>query len=463
MKRSLQSKLTRSIALFAMLLIATVSLLSVYFINERFNAYVSKQQQAKLSEIVYAVGQGYSAETGTWDVNVVHGMGMIALVDGYIIRVSDKADQTVWDAEIWDMSTCLQIKEDISHQMLSRYPWIKGEFVDRSFEIEQQGLPIGRVNISYFGPYFYSENDFDFIAQLSSILLGIAVVSLGLSLVMGVFMARQLSYPILKTISATQNIARGDYSFQLRDSSKVEELDRLIESVNHLASTLQKQEQLKRQLTSDVAHELRTPLTTLRITMEAMVDGLIEPTRERLMSSHEELQRITSIVNDLERLATIEDGNLKLSMHEVDLGVVIRRCVDQCGPLIDGKTMNVNVSGHAPIIMADEERLTQVVINLLTNAIKYTPEKGDIDIRIYEDADDVRFEVKDNGYGIPEAEIPFIFERFYRADKSRNRATGGSGIGLAIVKSIVEAHHGSVDVTSVLGSGSTFIVRLPKK
>jgi len=459
---SLRSRLTLSFAAVALVLIAIISSLSSYFINQQFKSYITKQQESTLNEIVYSLGQQYNADTKTWNVEYVHTIGMYALYDGYIIKVYDESNLSVWDAEVWDMSACVEIKEDITHQMLTRFPGTSGKFSDTDFSIELMGNQIGRVNVTYFGPYFYSDNDFDFLSQLSSILLLVGVVSLLISLILGYLISRRISKPILSTISATEQISQGDYKIRIHEKSKLTEVDNLIESVNQLATSLDKQESLKKQLTSDVAHELRTPLTTLRITIEAMMDGLLEPTPERLKSNYDEVLRITSIVKDLESLAIVEDGNLKLEKTEVDLVDLAKQGIEKLEHQIKDKEMRVSIKGSSSKVMVDSARMTQVIINLLTNAIKYTQPKGTIRFEFSETDQEVIMDVVDNGSGIPQDELPYIFERFYRADKSRNRLTGGSGIGLTIVKSIVQAHGGDIEVQSELEKGSTFTVILPK-
>jgi len=317
--------------------------------------------------------------------------------------------------------------------------------------------------MTYFGPYFYDENDFRFLEQLRSVLIGIALGVLLVSILIGSYFAKRLSQPIYETIAATDKISRGDYGSRIQDSSDVKEVDDLIRSVNAMAHSLEKQERLKRQLTSDVAHELRTPLTTLLTTTEAMIEGLWEPTKERLESNLEEVKRITTIVKDLESLASVEDGNLVLKKTEVSLPEITAQVLKNLSLQLDGKKMSVQMVGSCSIIQADPDRIVQVIYNLINNAIKYTQEKGQIRIDFNENKDQVIFSITDNGFGIPNEELPFIFERFYRADKSRNRDTGGSGIGLAIVKSIIQAHQGEIEAISTLDVGSTFTVKLPKR
>jgi signal transduction histidine kinase len=232
---------------------------------------------------------------------------------------------------------------------------------------------------------------------------------------------------------------------------------------NRLTQALSEQESLRKRLTSDVAHELRTPLSAVGSYLEAMTEGLWEPTPERLQSCHEEIKRLGVLVADLERLAKIEDGNLQLAKTTTDLYEIVQTAVHNLEPKAMEKELSLSVEGSSVSIEADRERIIQVVMNLLNNAILYTPAKGHIHAKVWKEGQSGRIRVEDDGIGIPEDELPFIFERFYRTDKSRNRKTGGTGIGLTIAKSIVEAHGGKIEVTSAQGVGSCFTVILPEK
>jgi len=194
-----------------------------------------------------------------------------------------------------------------------------------------------------------------------------------------------------------------------------------------------------------------------------MTEGLWEPSTERLESCYDEVIRMGKLVGDLENLAKIESENLKLEKHWIDLHDILEKTVKNFEGEIMTKQLSVVVNGDSILINADENRLRQVVVNLLSNAIKYSQEKSQIVIGITKTENEIGFYIQDSGIGIAQEELPYIFERFYRADKSRNRATGGSGIGLTIVKSIVEAHGGKVFVESERNVGSKFQVMLPRE
>lgn len=462
MKFSLKSKLTIAIAMVVLLTVALISFLSNYLIQDQFKDYVINQQQKTTKQIVESIGVQYDAAAGVWNADFVHTIGMYALYDGYIVKVYDEAGNSVWDAETCDMSLCNRVMDDISHRMMTEYPAINGSFTTETFPVLQGPNRIGTVSISYFGPFFLSEDDFLFLDSLNKILIGVGSFSLLISVITGIFLARHFSGPILKTVAITKDIADGKYGARIDKDTGTKEVDQLIGSINHLAQSLEKQESLRKQLTADVAHELRTPLTTVQTHVEAMLEGVWEPTPERLESCYDELNRLGGLVSDLENLAKVESDNLKLNITEVNLRELTDRALGSFERERKDRNLSMKVEGSCSLIQADRDRISQVLVNLISNAVKYTHDGGDIRITLSDMGTSVVFNIRDNGTGIPEEEIPHIFERFYRADKSRNRSTGGSGIGLAIVKSIVSAHGGTVDVESRLNEGSNFIVTLPK-
>ncbi len=301
-----------------------------------------------------------------------------------------------------------------------------------------------------------------FLNSLNRILIWVSIFSLAFSVLVGFIMAKRISHPILRTARVAKQISDGDYNVRIEETANTKEVNELTKSINHLADSLGKQENLRKQLTADVAHELRTPLTTLQTHIEAMVEGVWQPTTERLQSCYDETIRLGKLVKDLESLARVDSNNLRLEKTQVNLLEVVKKVLLNFEAELKNKDMHVLTSGSCSDIFADHDRISQVVINLLSNAVKYTLQGGNINIDLSETDRSITLSIQDNGIGIPSEELPFIFERFYRADKSRNRKTGGTGIGLAIVKSIITAHGGTVEVQSVLNEGSHFKVTLPK-
>jgi signal transduction histidine kinase len=257
-------------------------------------------------------------------------------------------------------------------------------------------------------------------------------------------------------------MARGDLTQRVKVTSS-DEIAELGNAFNTMASSLARTDQLRRNLVADVAHELRTPLTSVLGSLEAMRDGVAEPTPEFLASAYEEGLLLKRLVNDLQELSLAEAGQFHLDRQPVALLGVVEGAAHALANQAQAKEIAIPITVPSDLIAdVDSERIGQVLRNLLTNAIAFTPVYGRVEISAHPSDDWVQVSVKDTGVGIAAEDLPFVFERFYRADKSRTRATGGAGLGLAIAKQWVEAHGGKIQVESELGRGTTFTFTLPQ-
>lgn len=460
--RKLRTQLSLSIVAVVLLTVAVISILANLLINREFENYVIQQQQIRAEDLAANLTSHFDARTQTWDVEFVHGLGMYALYDGYVLSVFDPNGASVWDAENHEMAICAQIMGEIAERMEKRRPRLDGAFVSREYDLDLNGQKIGSMVIRFYGPYFLSDSDLRFLDTLNILLAVVAVLSTLLSVAIGGVLARRIARPIAKTVYIASQIADGKYDIRFEGKTKSKELDELAAAINALSAGLVEQENLRKRLTVDVAHELRTPLTTLSSHLEAMVEGVWEPTTPRLQSCYEEVGRLNNLVSDLERLAKAEGDSLVLHKKDLDLLDAARTGLDQFELEAKKKNISLAVSGETSVVRADRDRLNQVMANLLSNAVKFTPEGGNIRIAVQDTPESGVVIVEDDGIGIPEQELTLIFERFYRTDQSRNRKTGGAGIGLAIVKSIVTAHGGTVVAQRREEGGSRFIVTLPK-
>lgn len=275
------------------------------------------------------------------------------------------------------------------------------------------------------------------------------------------WLARRVLRPVAGLTDATRQLTAGDLAARVPEPSD-RELAELARSFNQMAATLERVEELRTALVEDVAHELRTPLTVLRGYTEALADGVVEPSAEMLRTVHAEIERLTRLVEALDLLARNEQQARERARMEVDLADVVRRALALAAPDLTTRSIRVRVdaSPDLPRLVADPDGIGQVVTNLVQNAARYTTDGGDIEVLVRTDGDGVRCAITNSGDEIPESELPLIWERLHRVDRSRARATGGAGIGLAIVRQIVEAHGGQVGAAS--GDGRTEIwFRLP--
>ncbi|MGG1574160.1 sensor histidine kinase [Fictibacillus sp. NRS-1165] len=279
--------------------------------------------------------------------------------------------------------------------------------------------------------------------------------------VLSYIVANRLSRPLIQMRMAAEKMAKGDLDVRVNNQGN-DELNELGQSLNELAALLKNQEAVRKNMTSDIAHELRTPLATLKSHLEAIEDGIFEATPDRMHSFREEIERLILLVQDLEQLTTFEAPDFILEKKQEELDLVILQSISTLKQSFDQKGVDVKYSDSVRInLWLDKKRMVQLFINLLTNALKFTPSGGNVIITSQKEPDTVFITIKDTGIGIPEEDVKKVFERFYRSEKSRNRQFGGSGIGLTIAKQLVEAHGGTIWITSVLGEGTTVYIRLP--
>jgi signal transduction histidine kinase len=296
---------------------------------------------------------------------------------------------------------------------------------------------------------------------------GIALVA---ALVVGFVVFRAITHPIDQLNHAAHALGRGDLSARVTTAAQPsrlgnDELTDLGATFNVMADSLQKAEVLRRDMTADIAHELRTPLAVMRGNLEAMLDGVYPPDAEHLQPVLNQVHLLTRLVEDLRTLALAEAGQLPLSKRPIDLGHLIETTLASFQA--EAATQRVTLTAHAldplPAIGLDPDRVQQTIGILIANALRHTPADGSIKITLHHDKVQAIIEVTDSGAGIPPGDLPHVFERFYRADKSRARESGGSGLGLAIAKSIVQAHGGSINASSELGKGTLVRFTLPLK
>jgi signal transduction histidine kinase len=288
------------------------------------------------------------------------------------------------------------------------------------------------------------------------------LIAVAIALVMTFFLSRRILAPVKALTSAARQLGRGDFSqrVQVKDRS---ELGELADTFNSMAGDLEQAEQLQRNMVADVAHELRTPLSNLRGYLEAVRDGVIKPDADTIRSLDEEAALLSRLVDDLQELSLAEAGELKLVCQAEDIGELIKQTVAglQVQATTKGLSVSVDLPDTLPAVNIDSHRISQVLRNLLENALTHTGEGGTISVTARQQENWVEVSVTDTGEGIPDEDLPNIFERFYRVDKSRARATGGSGLGLTIAKRLVEAHGGTITVESERGKGSRFSFTVP--
>ncbi|MDF0727721.1 ATP-binding protein [Cytobacillus sp. S13-E01] len=294
-----------------------------------------------------------------------------------------------------------------------------------------------------------------------TILFGFLFAGL-ITLIIGFFLSKKITRPLSQLVSGILHVSKGDTTFRVTIDSK-DEFEQLGEAFNQMIETLERTERIRKSLVADVAHELRTPLSIIRAKLESVQTGALEATEEVILHVSDEVYRLSRLVNDLQQLSLAESGTLPLHKVQTEINGFIESILSQFQWFAEEKVIRLhfNKSSTHIFLEIDRDRLTQVVVNLLGNALRYSPENGTVTVSVKIEGKSVVLSFQDTGPGIDEQKLPFIFERFYRADESRKRDEGGAGLGLSIAKGFVEVHGGNIKVTSTKGEGTMFEVILP--
>lgn len=332
----------------------------------------------------------------------------------------------------------------------------------RSRDIIARGERVGQVFFTVLP--FDKSPESNFLNNFNKIMYYAVAVMLIIAAMIAIFMAYRISTPVLNAARRAQQISMGKYTVEGQAASDITELQTLIESVDRLGRGLEEQEELRKRLMSDIAHELRNPVAVIKSHLEAMEDGVWEPTPERIRLTVSEVDRLSQLICEVEKLTSIEGAAHSLSVEETDASSVVEKAALVFDPLYKNKGVELKLDIEPGVMMQlDGAKMRQVVENLLSNALRYTDAGGSVAVTLAGGEKEMTVSVADTGIGIAAKDLPYIFERFYRTDVSRARTSGGIGIGLAIVKAIVEAHGGTIEVESEPGKGTRFTVKIPKK
>jgi signal transduction histidine kinase len=319
--------------------------------------------------------------------------------------------------------------------------------------ITEDGEVIG-ILIQFRTPFEGNPRELEFIERTNLTLLYGALFGAIVALLLGIFLSRTITSPLRELIQATHAISEGNLTQQVSIRSR-DELGELAKAFNKMSAQLSHLINSRKQMTADVAHELRTPLSLILGHAEAVHDGVLPPTRENFEIIREEAARLDHLVDDLRTLSLADAGELSINLQSIDPGQLLHEVANLYQVRAQKKNIALDLDTTAPLstLEADPGRMTQVLTNILDNALRHTPKNGTVILSAKQVDNKIEFAIQDSGPGLSPEDITRIFERFYRADPSRQREDGGSGLGLAIAKSIVQAHNGQLSAESEAGKG----------
>lgn len=457
--RTLRGRLSLAFAAVALLSVAVAGVLVNTSFRWRFEKYVKHGLDEHADRLARVAGDLLDRE-GAWTPGASVQMTHWAVLDDLQIRLDDTNGRLIWQptsADLDNMRRMMGISKPNPVGVISPHT--------ARVPVMAAGRLAGYLTVTgNRAAGMYSEDDLSFLYVSALILVAAALASALLGVGIGSVLARHLTSPLDDIDRMARRIRRGDLESRLALSGS-EEFETLAASLNHMAETLSHQERFRRSLTADVAHELRTPLAGVRGQLEALVDGVWEPTPERLAGCLNEIMRLVRLVEDLERLNEAENPTLPLRLVNTSAKDLLTQVGSVFAPQMAEKRLEFRLEAPAePLaVQVDADKVVQILVNLMSNAMKYTPAGGAVTLgaRRNDREGTVSFYVADNGPGIPAGEKSLIFERFFRGDRSRSRATGGAGIGLSIARALAERHGGRLSVESAPGAGSVFTLTLP--
>ena len=451
---TLQFRLILGFAVVLALTLGSVSAYIGYAAHREVEEIQQLQDQARQSRIEQTLSDYYAANGG-WEglQSVIERMGFVAgrrltvLNDGGVVVGDSFGGQNLDYAKL----TAHRKKTPIQHRDQT-----VGSVVFEPFDVVK--VPPSRLRPRFQEP---PPTRFADATNQSLLWAGLAAGAGGIMLVS--LVSRRALTSVRTLNAAARSLGRGDLSQRVPATGR-DEMGELSRTFNSMAEGLERAETQRRNLVADVAHELRTPLTNVQGYVEAVRDGVLEPDSATIETIHQQVLYLARLMEDLRLLAETEAEDFRLRIEIDSMDEVVQRTVEAFRPSAEAKdvTISVDVAPELPLVKMDRTRITQVLNNLLSNAMRHTPGGGEVTVSAKAvDRSSVRVVVSDSGEGIPPEDLPFVFERFYRADPSRTRSTGGVGLGLTIAKQLVEAHGGTISAANTTGNGSRFVIDLP--
>ena len=475
--RSLWMRLTGAFILIVLLYGAVNTYLINRATKEQFSLYTSQTGLTWAKSLAPSLEQYYS-ENGSWQgvesfFQSPSG-GMSSMMMGDMMQGMSSDMMEMETTNIWDMMGFQLVLVDSNG-------WVQTDTSSHLVEtqLKESDLASGvslMLDNTQIGTLLALDTSVspdsasnDFVRTLNTTSWQASLVAAFFALIIGSLLFRQIIAPIHAVTDAARKIASGNLGQRIPESGG-DEVGQMAQTFNQMADSLEYNRQLRQNMTADISHELRTPLSIIQGNLEAMMDGVLPASPKEIASLHDETLLLNRLVADLHLLSVAEAGQLNLDLIDTDLLTLLNQLVVSMRPTADALQINLIMDSptSCPTLRLDADRTNQILQNLIANALRYTPADGIITIRVRPESQAVHVDVIDTGAGIAASDLPHIFDRFYRAEKSRSRTNGGSGIGLAIVRQLMQAQGGEVAVKSPVhvrddgsGYGSCFTLTFP--
>lgn len=457
----LSKRITLLFSLAILFSIFIVTLISNAMINNTFDEYLVGEQSDTVERISEEINDLYKENDYEFYAQQIDSY---ASLEGLDISIRNQQDEVVYSSNQPTNSHGMHGGMSRRHrEMMNQHGMTQENYLEKSFDLLKDNRKVGTVTIGYIDNSIASESALLFKSTLSKILLIASILALVIGIITSILLSNSLTKPLIEIKDTSQEIQEGNLSKKAEPGTDIIEIQELADSINYLGQSLAEQEKIRQAYASDISHELRTPLSTLKSHVEAIMDGVWEPNQEHLSILMQEINRLAALIDDLKDSFHSSEEAPVLHKQSFNLSQALDEIATTFLPIVQQEGLQLSVESEQEIeVWMDPNRIKQVLYNLLTNAVNYTDPGGEIDLSLAKlSKQEVRIRVKDTGAGIPEEDIPYLFNRFYRIDSSRTKATGGTGLGLAIAQSIVKEHGGRIQVDSALGKGTSFTIDLP--
>lgn len=457
---SFRMKMMLFFALVAVVTAVVMTIVLAYVWEGQFRGYTRENMQRLAQATADTLSSEYQEVGELTDEALEYARTASSASDEIGVQVIDERGHVLYD-DTWAL---LRGRHSTGRDIPSLMPAEADSIVSADI-VDADGQSVGQVRLWSFGSEaLLTKSDADFRTSSYTAIATSAAVAIVLAFIMGSFASRSLTRPIKIITSTASQIRGGDLTARTGLTGE-DEIGRLGETFDDMATALEHDIKFEHRLTSDVAHELRTPLMAMLVTVEAMQDGVLPADDEHFETVASEVRRLSRLVDAMLHLSRIENGKRELKIESTDVVYMVRSLVSVQHQLFHERGLHLRfddkTSRHECYADIDPDLIREAITNIMSNAMRYTSSDGWIVVSVERDGKDVLISVRDTGIGIAEEDIPKVFSRFWRSDASRERVSGGLGVGLAITKEIVEQHNGKIIVESELGKGTTFTLRIP--
>ena len=464
--RPYSTSLTLGFALTAIMTAVVLVVVLAMVWEGQFMAYTRQNMQSIADSTAESISEAYQQTSELDETAAAAAAGASSLSSDIVVQVVDAEGNVLYD-DTWARSTTLSPDAAEGTKPVPATVPTAQEALVTSQILDEDGVVVGEVRLWAFGSEaLLTKSDASFRSNSYGAIATAAAIAALLACVIGYFVSRGMAKPIQRITSTAKQIRNGDLTARTGVTG-ADEIGQLGETFDDMATTIERDIKLEHRLTGDVAHELRTPLMAMQATVEAMQDGVLPADDEHLEVVASEVRRLSRLIDAMLKLSRLENGTTEVKVEKTDMVYLVKSLVSAQHQLFHERGLHlrfVDETAHGELYAdVDPDLIREAIVNLMSNAMRYTNADGWVKVFLRQDRSDVLVGVQDTGIGIAKEDIPQTFSRFWRSDVSRERVSGGLGVGLAITKEIVDKHNGTILVESELGKGTTFTLRIPQR